>query len=304
MSEPETDLARALVKRFASIEQVRFTNSERGGPDGGAHGPSRDRPGTGCRLRRCLPRRPDDVPARQRSAARALRVHSSCPTTTPPLSRRSSPGTGELIACVLVEPMLGAGGCIPASRGGFLAVLRGLTEAHGALLVLDEVMTSRLAVGGAQAVYDVRADLTVLGKYFGGGLSFGAFGGLSPGDGGVRPDAGRAHARRHLQQQRLHHGRRAPPSSVLLDADTLAGAQRGVVNGFALTCHRSWHLSDSVCTGVGLDDDDPPHARPGGPVYRPRERRSLGGVACSSKRAARGGATTSPSAATWRSALR
>jgi glutamate-1-semialdehyde 2,1-aminomutase len=83
---------------------------------------------------------------------------------------------GGAIACVLVEPMLGAGGCIPASRG-FLAALRGLTEAHGALLVLDEVMTSRLAVGGAQAVYDVRADLTVLGKYYGGGLSFGAFGG-------------------------------------------------------------------------------------------------------------------------------
>jgi glutamate-1-semialdehyde 2,1-aminomutase len=72
--------------------------------------------------------------------------------------------------------MLGAGGCIPASPD-FLAALRSLTLAHRALLVLDEVMTSRLAVGGAQAVYDVRADLTVLGKYFGGGLSFGAFGG-------------------------------------------------------------------------------------------------------------------------------
>lgn len=83
---------------------------------------------------------------------------------------------GEQIACVLVEPMLGAGGCIPASQE-FLSALRSLTRTQGALLVMDEVMTSRLAVGGAQTVYDIRADLTVLGKYFGGGLSFGAFGG-------------------------------------------------------------------------------------------------------------------------------
>jgi glutamate-1-semialdehyde 2,1-aminomutase len=66
--------------------------------------------------------------------------------------------------------------CGPATSE-FLATLRALTRAHGALLVLDEVMTSRLAVGGTQELYDVRADLTVLGKYFGGGLSFGAFGG-------------------------------------------------------------------------------------------------------------------------------
>src|SRR3954453_759435 len=72
--------------------------------------------------------------------------------------------------------MLGAGGCIPASPH-FLSVLRSLSHTHGSLLVMDEVMTSRLAVGGAQQGYDVHADLTVLGKYFGGGLSFGAFGG-------------------------------------------------------------------------------------------------------------------------------
>jgi glutamate-1-semialdehyde 2,1-aminomutase len=98
---------------------------------------------------------------------------------------------GHEIACVLVEPMLGAGGCIPASAD-FLSALRSLTYAHGSLLVMDEVMTSRLAVGGAQQVYDVHADLTVLGKYFGGGLSFGAFGGsrqlmaaYDPGQGGL-----------------------------------------------------------------------------------------------------------------------
>jgi glutamate-1-semialdehyde 2,1-aminomutase len=82
---------------------------------------------------------------------------------------------GEL-AAVLVEPMLGAGGCIPASQE-FLEMLRAETSAAGALLVFDEVMTSRLSPGGLQAVTGVTPDLTTLGKYLGGGLSFGAFGG-------------------------------------------------------------------------------------------------------------------------------
>ena len=92
-------------------------------------------------------------------------------------------GTRELIrahrselAAVLVEPMLGAGGCVPASEE-FLAMLRAETSASGALLVFDEVMTSRLAAGGLQSVVGVTPDLTTLGKYLGGGLSFGAFGG-------------------------------------------------------------------------------------------------------------------------------
>jgi len=92
-------------------------------------------------------------------------------------------GTRELIrahrselAAVLVEPMLGAGGCVPASEE-FLAMLRAETSASGALLVFDEVMTSRLAAGGLQSLVGVTPDLTTLGKYLGGGLSFGAFGG-------------------------------------------------------------------------------------------------------------------------------
>jgi glutamate-1-semialdehyde 2,1-aminomutase len=56
-------------------------------------------------------------------------------------------------------------------------MLREWTRAHGALLIFDEVMTSRLAPGGLQAVYGVAPDMTTLGKYVGGGLSFGAFGG-------------------------------------------------------------------------------------------------------------------------------
>ena len=82
---------------------------------------------------------------------------------------------GEL-AAILVEPMLGAGGCIPGEPG-FLRGLRALADECGALLVFDEVMTSRLSHGGRQAQLGIVPDLTTLGKYIGGGMSFGAFGG-------------------------------------------------------------------------------------------------------------------------------
>ena len=82
----------------------------------------------------------------------------------------------DALAAVLVEPMLGSGGCIPGEPG-FLAALRAETAAAGALLILDEVMTSRMAAGGRQAMLGITADLTTLGKYIGGGMSFGAFGG-------------------------------------------------------------------------------------------------------------------------------
>jgi glutamate-1-semialdehyde 2,1-aminomutase len=83
---------------------------------------------------------------------------------------------GAQIAAILVEPMLGSGGCIPGTPQ-FLQGLRRLADECGALLVFDEVMTSRLAFGGRQSQLGLVPDLTTLGKYFGGGLSFGAFGG-------------------------------------------------------------------------------------------------------------------------------
>ena len=80
------------------------------------------------------------------------------------------------LAAVLVEPMQGTTGCIPAERE-FLAGLRALADETGALLIFDEVMTSRLAPGGLQDAHGIFPDLTTLGKYVGGGMSFGAFGG-------------------------------------------------------------------------------------------------------------------------------
>ena len=80
------------------------------------------------------------------------------------------------LACVIVEPVQGSGGCIPGSEE-FLSCLRQETRAAGALLIFDEVMTSRLGPGGFQGLTDIHADLTSFGKYLGGGLTFGAFGG-------------------------------------------------------------------------------------------------------------------------------
>ena len=72
--------------------------------------------------------------------------------------------------------MLGSGGCIPATRE-FLVALREATRQVGAVLIFDEVMTSRHSAGGLQARLGITPDLTTLGKYMAGGMSFGAFGG-------------------------------------------------------------------------------------------------------------------------------
>jgi glutamate-1-semialdehyde 2,1-aminomutase len=81
------------------------------------------------------------------------------------------------IAAVIVEPVAGNMGVVPPASG-FLAGLRNLTKAHGALLVFDEVMTGfRVALGGAQELYGIDPDLTTLGKVIGGGLPVGAYAG-------------------------------------------------------------------------------------------------------------------------------
>ncbi len=83
----------------------------------------------------------------------------------------------EEIACIILEPVVGNAGCIPPADG-YLQGLRTITANHGALLIVDEVMTGfRLALGGALELYGVDADLVTLGKIIGGGLPCGAFGG-------------------------------------------------------------------------------------------------------------------------------
>lgn len=84
---------------------------------------------------------------------------------------------GSEIACIIVEPVAGNMNCIPPVPG-FLEGLREVCDQYGSVLIFDEVMTGfRVALGGAQAHYGIKPDLTALGKVIGGGMPVGAFGG-------------------------------------------------------------------------------------------------------------------------------
>jgi glutamate-1-semialdehyde 2,1-aminomutase len=198
-TEPEVELARLLTARLPSVEQVRFTNSGTEGVlfairaarafttrekiakfEGGYHGTADhvsisvtpDLASTGDA------RRPTPVPAS------AGITHSTVDDILI-LPFNDLEGTTALltaykdtVAAVLVEPILGSCGYVPA-QAEFLQGLRDLTQRLSILLIFDEVQTFRLSSGGAQALLDVMPDLTVLGKIIGGGLPVGGVGGRS-----------------------------------------------------------------------------------------------------------------------------
>ena len=84
---------------------------------------------------------------------------------------------GDQVACIIVEPVAGNMNCIPPVAG-FLEGLREVCDEYGCVLILDEVMTGfRVSLGGAQGHYNIKPDLTTLGKVIGGGMPVGAFGG-------------------------------------------------------------------------------------------------------------------------------
>ncbi|KKA26363.1 hypothetical protein TD95_003834 [Thielaviopsis punctulata] len=175
----EAELARLLAARMAGLQRVRFTNS---GTEatmmalatakihtgraavlvfrGGYHGGGFVFGGSATPHRINVPH--DYVVGTYNDVAGVERVFAERAGT---------------IAAVLVEPVMGSGGGVCATAE-FLGALRRLTAADGSLLVFDEVMTSRLfGGGGVQTELGITPDLTVLGKYIGGGFSFGAFGG-------------------------------------------------------------------------------------------------------------------------------
>jgi len=192
----EVRLAELLVARFASVEQLRFTNS-----------------GTEANLMALA--LATHHTGRSKIVVFANGYHGgvltfgagSNPVNVPhdwlilPYNdaaavRSAFEEHSDQIAAVLVEPMQGSGGCIPGDPE-FLAELRTLCSDSGALLIFDEVMMSRFAPGGAQEMLGVMPDLTTLGKYLAGGLTFGAFGGrrdvmraFDPGAGGQLGHAG------------------------------------------------------------------------------------------------------------------
>jgi glutamate-1-semialdehyde 2,1-aminomutase len=123
----------------------------------------------------------------------------------------------DKIAAVIVEPVCGNMGCIPPAPG-FLESLRTLTEQNGALLIFDEVMTGfRVSSGGAQQLYNIRPDLTTLGKVIGGGLPIAAYGG--------RKDI-------------MSH---VAPSGPIYQAGTLSGNPLAVAAGLAMLRHIQTH---------------------------------------------------------------
>lgn len=172
----EVDLAEAICARFASVERVRFTNS---GTEANLMALSAARAFTG-RARVLVFRGAyhggllsfADGPSLVNAPYDVLVGEYNDPAAARSLLEEHA-GT---VGCVLVEPMLGSAGCVPGEPA-FLAVLRETTRRIGALLVFDEVMTSRTGAGGLQGRLGIRPDLTTLGKYIGGGSSFGAFGG-------------------------------------------------------------------------------------------------------------------------------
>ncbi|PTB22153.1 aspartate aminotransferase family protein [Trinickia symbiotica] len=192
----ESELARLICDRFPAVDVVRFTNS---GTEanlmaiaaarvhtrrdkvivfaGGYHGGVLTFANGNSSVN--VPH--DLLIGRYNDLASAQRLFESHP---------------DEVAAVVVEPMQGAAGCICGERE-FLAGLRALASKYGALLIFDEVMTSRLAPGGLQEALGIEPDLTTLGKYIGGGMSFGAFGGrgfimdqFDPRKPGATPHAG------------------------------------------------------------------------------------------------------------------
>jgi glutamate-1-semialdehyde 2,1-aminomutase len=172
----EARLSQAIVKRFPGIDMVRFTNSGTEGNlmavatacavtgrkkvmvfDGGYHGGVMYFGGGGI---------PINAPHQW-----VLGIYND-PVSAVALAEAHA----EELACILVEPMMGSGGCIPASVA-FLSALREVATRIGAVLIFDEVMTSRMSEGGQQKRLGITPDMTTLGKYIGGGMSFGGFGG-------------------------------------------------------------------------------------------------------------------------------
>jgi len=190
-TELETQLARRVVELVPSVDLVRFVSS---GTEATMSAIRLARGFTGrdtiVKFEGCYHGHSDSLLIKAGSGALTLGVPTSpgVPkalanhTVTlnfndPDQVREAFRQIGEQIACVIVEPVAGNMNCVLPTPG-FLDTLRSECDRVGALLIFDEVMTGfRVALGGAQALYGVRPDLTTLGKIIGGGMPVGAFGG-------------------------------------------------------------------------------------------------------------------------------
>lgn len=187
----EIEMAETVCQIMPNIEQIRFVSS---GTEATMSALRLARGATGrdkiVKFHGCYHGHGDSLLVNAGSGALTLGVPSSpgvpdalaeltitLPFNDPAAAEACWAEYGQDIAAVIVEPVAGNMNCIPP-QAGFLQSLRTLCDQHGSLLIFDEVMTGfRVALGGAQAVYDVVPDLTTLGKIVGGGLPVGAFGG-------------------------------------------------------------------------------------------------------------------------------
>lgn len=187
----ETDMAELLCELVPSIERVRMVNS---GTEATMSAIRLARGYTGrdkiVKFEGCYHGHSDSLLVKAGSGALTFGVPTS-PGVPADLAQHTLTLTfndiegvrecfkelGDQIACIIVEPVAGNMNCIPP-QAGFLEALREVCTESGAVLIFDEVMTGfRVALGGAQQHYNVKPDLTTLGKIVGGGLPVGAFGG-------------------------------------------------------------------------------------------------------------------------------
>jgi glutamate-1-semialdehyde 2,1-aminomutase len=193
----QIELAELIAARVPSIDQLRFTSSGTEGTlmaircaraatgkqkimkmEGGYHGsyelaevslvPFADRRGP--------LEAPASLPVDASFPESVFHDTVICPYNEPDLARRLIADHAHELAAVIVEPVLGSMGMVPATTE-FLECLRQATLDHGIVLIFDEVITLRLNAGGAQTPHAVTPDLTCMGKIIGGGLPVGAFGG-------------------------------------------------------------------------------------------------------------------------------
>jgi glutamate-1-semialdehyde 2,1-aminomutase len=193
----QIELAELITERVPSIEQMRFTSSGTEGTtmaircaraatgkqkimkmEGGYHGsfelaevslvPSPDDSGPLSS--------PASLPVDGSFTDSVLQDTIICPYNQPAMAKELIARHAHEIAAVIVEPVLGSMGMLPASNE-FLRTLREATSDHDVLLILDEVITLRLHEGGAQSAYGITPDLTCMGKIIGGGLPVGGIGG-------------------------------------------------------------------------------------------------------------------------------
>jgi glutamate-1-semialdehyde 2,1-aminomutase len=187
----EIELAELVIDAFPSVEKLRFVSS---GTEATMSAIRLARAFTGrkyiVKFEGCYHGHADSLLVKAGSGVATLGIPGSAgvveelaqftlalPFNDAEAVKRAFSKFAKQIACVIVEPIVGNMGCV-LPKQSYLQSLREITERDGALLILDEVMTGfRVAFGGAQEIYQIKPDLSCLGKIIGGGLPVGAYGG-------------------------------------------------------------------------------------------------------------------------------